>query len=502
MSRRADLLDPWLLTGDIRPGEEELLHRVRWFTRVRWLFLAGLCFAIVTGIDLLRMPFPYEWAIGVAAFLAAYNGAFVAYHRSLGRRGPPSLRSTRIDAGMQIALDLVVLTTLVHLGGGAENPFVSFYLFHVIVGSLLLQNREAWLVAVVAVCLFTGVVLLEYYELLPHYHVDTFSPTPRHQKVEYLVIVCVAFLVTTTSTVSIACSIVNGLRLREQQLVVAQKALLRKSEDLQRANAVLKQKQTQLVQTEKQAALGELVAGIAHEINNPIQFIHGNMAVLAEALGDMLPVMDERAAAAPGVRVARLEYPFFRKQFPVLLEDMKNGAARIGAIVRDLKTFARRDEGRLDETVDLNAAVEASLRLLRNRLRKLRVEEDLEPTLPKLKGNLTQLEQVVVNTVLNAAQALGDQADGAIRVRTRSEDGGQRIRLSIQDNGPGIPPAIRERIFDPFFTTKQRSGGTGLGLSITYGIVQQHHGEIQVDTEVGAGTTFHYLLPIARDGNP
>jgi polar amino acid transport system substrate-binding protein len=243
------------------------------------------------------------------------------------------------------------------------------------------------------------------------------------------------------------------------------------------------------------------VAGIAHEINNPIQFIYGNMGILAEAFSDALPLLDAHSATRPDLRIARLDYPFFRQQIPILLTDMANGAARIGALVRDLKTFARRDEGTLDETVDLNEAVQASLRLLHDVIRYLRVEQDLDPNLPKLRGNLTQLEQVVVNTVQNAAEAVGrDARGGLIRVRTRSEDGGRRVRLSVHDNGAGIAPEVRDRIFDPFFTTKQRSGGTGLGLAITYGIIQQHQGEILVESQVGAGTVFHFLLPVSRRG--
>ena len=349
MPRRGEVLESWLLSGEVRPGEEELLHRVRWFIRVRWLFIAGLCVAVLAGVHVFRFAFPFEWASAVAVVVAAYNGAFLAYHRFLERRPTPDLRSTRIEAGIQIALDLVALTALIHLAGGAENPFVSFYLFHVLIGSLLLPNREAWLVALGAFLLFVVMVALEYTGVLAHHHADAISAMQRHQDARYLMLVSVAFLLTTVTTVSIGCSIVNGLRLRERQLVVAQKALVRKSEDLQSANAVLKQKQAQLVQTEKQAALGQLVAGIAHEINNPIQFLHGNMSVLEEAFGDMLPVLDAHEKMTPGLRIARLEYPFFRKQFPVLLEDMRNGAARIGSIVRDLKTFARRDEGRHDE---------------------------------------------------------------------------------------------------------------------------------------------------------
>jgi signal transduction histidine kinase len=148
----------------------------------------------------------------------------------------------------------------------------------------------------------------------------------------------------------------------------------------------------------------------------------------------------------------------------------------------------------------MNEVVHAALRLLHNHLRHFLVEEDLDPALPWLRGNLTQLEQVVVNTVQNAAEAVGRARDGMIRLRTRAEDGGRRVRLSVEDNGGGIPPEVKDRIFDPFFTTKQRSGGTGLGLSITYGIIQQHRGEIVVETEVGAGTVFHFVLPVERNG--
>jgi polar amino acid transport system substrate-binding protein len=313
--------------------------------------------------------------------------------------------------------------------------------------------------------------------------------------------ISLVFLVTLVGTISIASSIMNSLRLRERQLVSTQHALVKKSEDLEKAYATLTERQRLLVQTEKQASLGQLVAGIAHEINNPIQFIYGNMAILAEAFADTLPLLDEQSARRPDLRIARLDYPFFREQVPVLLKDMANGAARIGAIVRDLKTFARRDEGALEESVDLNEAVQASLRLLYDVIRYLRVERELDPNLPRLRGNLTQLEQVVVNAVQNAAEAIGRHTPGGlIRVCTRAEDAGRRIRLSVQDNGGGILPEVRDRIFDPFFTTKQRSGGTGLGLAITYGIIQQHQGEIEVETQVGAGTVFHFLLPVDRKG--
>ena len=485
---------------DVALRHQEMLHLLRWFIRVRWLFLAGLA-ALVAGALALHVALPIATVLCIGVAVLTYNVLFYLFHDTPPTVPPPDLGACRMEAALQVGLDLVALTALVHLAGGAESPLRGFYVFHAIVGSVLLPKRDAWLVGVGAFALFLSVVVLEQQGLLPHHDPSGGSSDHRYQDVRYLLVVTLVFLVTLVGTISIASSIMNNLRRRERQLVVTQRALVQKSEDLEKAYATLSERQRQLVQTEKQASLGQLVAGIAHEINNPIQFIYGNMAILAEAFSDAMPLLDAQSATHPDLRIARLDYPFFRKQVPILLADMANGAARIGAIVRDLKTFARRDEGAPDEIVDLNEAVLASLRLLHDVVRYLRVEQDLDPGLPRLRGNLTQLEQVVVNTVQNAAEAVGRHTPGGIiRVRTRAEDSGRRVRLSVEDNGGGIPPEVRDRIFDPFFTTKQRSGGTGLGLAITYGIIQQHRGEIEVETEVGAGTVFHFLLPVDRNG--
>ena len=485
---------------DVALRHQELLHLLRWFIRVRWLFLAGLA-AIATGAHLFHLALPLLGAALIGLVVLSYNVLLFLLHDGPPGVPPPSFAACRIEAAVQVGLDLVALTVLVHLSGGADTPFRGFYVFHAIVGSVLLPKREAWLVGVGAFGLFLLVVVLEQQGIVPHYDPSAGPADWRHQDVRVLAMISLVFLVTLAGTISITSSIMNSLRRRDRQLVSTQHALVKKSEDLEKAYATLKERQRQLVQTEKQASLGQLVAGIAHEINNPIQFIYGNMAILAEAFSDALPLLDQQSAARPDLRIARLEYPFFRKQVPILLTDMANGAARIGAIVRDLKTFARRDESALDETVDLNEAVQASLRLLHDVTRHLRIEKELDPDLPKLRGNLTKLEQVVVNTVQNAAEAIGREArGGVIRVRTSTQDGGRRVRLSVHDNGGGIPPEVRDRIFDPFFTTKQRSGGTGLGLSITYAIIQQHEGEIQVESQVGAGTAFHFLLPVSRNG--
>jgi signal transduction histidine kinase len=136
------------------------------------------------------------------------------------------------------------------------------------------------------------------------------------------------------------------------------------------------------------------------------------------------------------------------------------------------------------------------VRLLHNQLKHHRVEEDLDRALPRLRGNVAQLQQVLINALQNAHQALPGDGSGKIAIRAGVVQDGAWVKLSIEDNGCGIPPEIRDRVFDPFFTTRQSTGGTGLGLAIIEGIIQQHRGQIQVESQVGRGTVFHFLLPV------
>ncbi len=478
--------------------EEELLVRVGWIVKIRWLFLAVLAVTIVTGRYVFGIRFPVGRVLLVWGVILLYNAAFDLYHRFLKSGSAPNLTISRIEAYLQIGMDLSALTFLIHFTGGAENPFIYFYLFHAILASMLLPRAEVWLLGLASYCMFLLVVALEYFEVVPHYPLEGLFLHSRHRNLLFLSVVSLGLLITLATTIYLSCTIVDSLRIRERNLVVTRNMLERKSGELAEANAKLVERQKQLVQAEKLASMGQLVSGIAHEINNPVQFIQGNMQILREAIRDILPVLDAQEEKDRSMKIARLPYPFFREQVQVLLKDMADGAERIGNIVRDLKTFARRDEGRLDEKVDVNRVVEAATRLVHNKIKRFRLEQDLSEDLPALKGSLVQLEQVVVNTLINAAEAVEDRPDACIRIATRLENSGRQIRLSISDNGPGMTDEVKDRLFDPFFTTKQRIGGTGLGMSITYGIIEEHGGSIEVDTRLGQGTTFHYILPVAR----
>ena len=256
-----------------------------------------------------------------------------------------------------------------------------------------------------------------------------------------------------------------------------------------------KSMERQLLQADKLASLGQLVSGIGHEINNPNTFIRGNLFILQEAMKDLFPIIDEYYREHPDLRIARLNYDVFRQNIPILMDDMVDGANRIKGIVDGLRKFGKRDEGFLNEAVDLNLVTESCLRLVDNHIRRTAdVRADLAPDLPMIMGNSQKLQQVIINMLINASQAI-EKPRGTIKVSTRFD--GKEVIVRVKDDGKGMDEKTMSQIFDPFFTTKRHKGGTGLGLSIAYGIVKEHKGRIGVVSEVGAGATFCIYLPVA-----
>ena len=294
-------------------------------------------------------------------------------------------------------------------------------------------------------------------------------------------------------------------RKRAEEQLQAQNLLLREMAESERhAHEDLKVTQSRLVQAEKLAGLGQMVAGVAHEINNPLAFVSNNVAVLQRDLAEIVEILNlyhrgEPALAdgAPDLvaeirdRRERVDLEYTLGNLPRLLDRTRDGLGRIQQIVQDLRVFARLDEGILNE-VDLNEGVSSTITIVQGHAKKKRVqiEKDLG-RLPSMTCYGAKLNQVVMNLVMNAIDACPD--GGTVTVRTRAEDDG--VRLDVIDTGTGIDPEIRERIFDPFFTTKPVGVGTGLGLSISYGIVQDHGGKFEVDSTPGQGSRFTVRLP-------
>ncbi|MFH2096101.1 MAG: ATP-binding protein [Bacteroidota bacterium] len=254
-----------------------------------------------------------------------------------------------------------------------------------------------------------------------------------------------------------------------------------------------------LMQNYKLASLGKLVAGVAHEINNPNTFILGNLKILKDAFQDIIPVLDGYYEDNPEMKIARLNYTVFRENIAVLLDDMHNGAIRMKRIVEGLRNFAKNDEGLQPENVNINKIINDNLRVVKNQVRRsARVEMELNPNVPTFKGSINKIEQVLLNMIINASQAI-EHADGFILISTDFNKDNKNIIIKIADNGKGMDEKTRRSIFDPFFTTKRDKGGTGLGLSISYGIIKELKGTIDVDSVVGKGTTFTIRIPMVQN---
>jgi polar amino acid transport system substrate-binding protein len=251
------------------------------------------------------------------------------------------------------------------------------------------------------------------------------------------------------------------------------------------------------------ASLGILVAGVAHEINNPNGLILLNMPILREVYQDAEEVLEERFRTQGDFTLGGLPYSRMRDEVPHLLEEAQEGAYRIKRIVEELKDFARQDSSPAVESVDFNTVVQAAVRLVDSSLRSAtnHFEAQYDPALPAIQGNAQRIEQVVVNLLLNACQALPDVAHGIV-LRTCYDQAAGTVVLTLTDEGLGIASEHIARLTDPFFTTKRESGGTGLGLSVSATIVKEHNGALTFESTPGSGTTVTLTLPLCTRATP
>jgi PAS domain S-box-containing protein len=257
--------------------------------------------------------------------------------------------------------------------------------------------------------------------------------------------------------------------------------------------------QQQLMQAGKMVALGTLVSSVAHEINNPNNFIMLNTPLLSEAWTGAMPVLDEYYEKNGDFAIGGMKYTEMRDNIPVLFSGILDGSKRIKQIVEDLKDFVRRDASDMTQSVDMNAVLRSAISLLSNTIMKSTNHFSVAygKNLPLLKGNFQRFEQVMINLIQNACQALPDNRKGII-VST-SYDGKKRsIVVDVEDEGTGIPSEMLSHITAPFYTTKSDSGGLGLGLSISSRIVREHGGSLTFTSEPGKGTKAEIVLPVLQ----
>jgi two-component system, NtrC family, sensor kinase len=272
-----------------------------------------------------------------------------------------------------------------------------------------------------------------------------------------------------------------GRQLAEARAALSEE-LVQANHDLQEANRKLKETQAQLIHNEKMASLGQLVAGIAHEINNPLAFVLNNLFLVESGLDALTGEME--------AHLSPLSFAKLRKA-RTRLGEMREGLDRVKELVLDLRTFSRLDE-REFKTTDVVETIDGVLLLLKHKMNgRIRVEKHYSSA-RTLYCYVGRLHQVLLNLIANAVDAI--EGEGMITITTSQTP--QLFLISVRDDGAGIPESIRGKIFDPFFTTKPIGQGTGLGLSISYGIVQDHRGSIEVQSEMGVGTEFIVKIPL------
>ncbi|WP_104403085.1 sensor histidine kinase [Vibrio penaeicida] len=288
---------------------------------------------------------------------------------------------------------------------------------------------------------------------------------------------------------------------QQHQLVSAKNKIKQEHEEQVHLIKKLEETQTQLIQSEKMASIGQLSAGIAHEINNPVGFVNSNLQTLKTYTDDLLSALgkiETLATSTPNLHTKiqsilnDYQVDFIKDDVSDLLSESLEGASRVMSIVKNLKDFSHVDKAEWTESC-IKEGIEATLKIMNNQIKyNIEVQTDYDCDLPKVYCQPMQVNQVILNILMNASQAIDDVGKISIKVQKKNDN----VKISISDNGNGIPNQIISKIFDPFFTTKPVGDGTGLGLSVSYGIIKNHKGNIDVESKIGQGTTFIITLPI------
>ncbi|MCG3180767.1 MAG: Adaptive-response sensory-kinase SasA [Phycisphaerae bacterium] len=424
-----------------------LLVQLRWFISLRWV--AGLAVVAVALLDRFWLHWYQVDGSVVDAWIVGVGGAILVYNALLRvwvRRLIAHPRHLIVLSWTQILLDLACLTVLVLWAGGPVSPFLLFFVFHMVFTSLLLPQRMAYGGALVAIIMVVCGLWL--YGTLPG------------SRQSWLMLA--GWGITLLLTVYLANHITRSIQRQWRRLA-------RQNSRIRRMSRRLRLQQQAMIQGEKMAALGQMAAGVAHEISNPLA-----------GMDSLLQLIQRHP----------------ERQSPDQVSKLREQIERIKTIIRQMHTFSHpsQTEGR---TVVADELIDDALRMLQFDRRLKRVEVRREPAQPPCRIHVQPeaVHQVLVNLVINALDAMEDRQTRILTVRTRRD--GRWCLIDIIDTGHGIPDSQRNRLFEPFFTTKPVGKGTGLGLAISYGLVSKQGGRIEVQSQPETGTTFTVYLPVA-----
>ena len=576
------------------PFKIELIKQIAWLARLRWIAIGGVfvTVGIAWWLNIINQPLPLYL---IAVFMLLYNFEPQLYLKHVSKK---RLVSIKRHACTHILLDLFSLTALIHFSGSVENPFIFYFVFHLVIASIILSKKVSYVLAALNTALLGSVIFLEYFEILPHHHLNNFLPMTLWQHPIYVASVLFVFTSTLFFSVYLATTITDTARAREEEtrdlkenleekvleLEAARKEVLvernklksiiecmhegvvfvdernqialsnKAAQQIQReqSNADLslatarqpaetesqlpshaynilsqmvrdlsenggtieqksvqikdrhfentvaavrdteeghlgtvlvsrdvtdrKRMEQQLIFSEKMAAIGEVAAGVAHEINNPLD---GLINCILRIKRDPKNIHQTK------------EY----------LDLMEEALRRIESTVKQLLDFSRHHELSL-ASISLNEVVDEVIGLIEYSTQEkgIKIEKRFRSDLALILGDKHLLEQVVLNLALNAVAAMPDGGTLVLETGTVGPNtfkGAQMAYVRVTDTGIGIPHAIQDRIFDPFYTTKISEKGTGLGLSVSDRIVRQHEGTLEFESEYGQGSAFTVNLPVA-----
>jgi signal transduction histidine kinase len=572
--------------NDELPLKLELIKQIGWLVRLRWIAIGGVFFTVTVAnlaSDMIANPIPLYI---IAGLMVLYN-----FEPQMYRKAPEQQRlmSIKRQACIHIILDLLSLIALIHFSGGVENPFIFYFIFHLIIASIILSKRVSYILATLNTVLLSSLIFLEYFEILPHYPLNNFLPDELWRDPIYTFGVLFVFTSTLFFSVYLATTITQTAREREaetrelkenleekvDELVETRKEVVFErnklqsiiecmqegvvfvdstnqttlfnkaaqmiqrdqseqdmtpdlqfgsaetlaqisqdfsegSEAIERKNQQIGEKhlentyaavrddednylgtvlvsrdvtdrkrmEQQLIFSEKMAAIGELAAGVAHEINNPLDGLLNCI-----------------------LRIQR--NPKNIEQTQEYLGLMEEAIRRIEATIGKLLDFSRPHELTLT-AINLNDVVNETIGLIEYGASEkgIKIEKDFQDQIALLHGDKHLLEQVILNLSLNAITAMPEGGTLLFQTGETILDaliGKPIVYAKVVDTGIGISKSVQDRIFDPFYTTQITEKGTGLGLSVSDRIVRQHEGVIEVESEVGRGSTFTVKLPIPQE---
>jgi signal transduction histidine kinase len=463
---------PAIEDAERTPEEETLVMRLRVFTNMRWFAILGVITVTLVARYVFHIGFPPLPAYIICVFIVLYNLVLIQQVRGLGKL-PPELviPRVRLYGYVHILLDMFILTVLLHFTGGIENPFIFFFVFHIVLASIGLNYRIVYLLSTIAIVMVSLMVSLEYTGIIPHVNLEGFVQPTRYQQGSRILGELAALGVLLYGTTYVTTSVAGELRKRQRQVVALRERLLKeKTGELARASDEIAKLE------EERSRFLRFIGIAAHDLKAPLTAIQGFLWVM---LGGFAGEISEKQKN--------------------MLERSTRRISELLTLISDLLDIPRIETGQIVQEmkeVSLRQAIKHSLEGQRSLAQEkgIRIKVELPEGLPKIKGSASRLQQVINNLVNNA---INYTPEGTITIRVQEK--ANHLLVEVMDTGIGIPPDDIPKLFEDFFRASNvEAKGTGLGLSITRRIVEAHGGKIWVESpcpESKTGCKFSFTIP-------